>query len=133
MATDAVLTMLLKRYKREKMGVREPERRIFQVHRSYVRRHVCSVPGCQGHPIEFAHAKTRGSGGHDAQGVPLCLAHHHEQHSMGIESFQAKYKIDLFAIAAEFARTTTDKALRQALLEQPDIYSGRLASAAHAR
>ena len=52
---------------------------------------------------------------------------------MGIESFQAKYKIDLFAIAAEFARTTTDKALRQALLEQPDIYSGRLASAAHAR
>lgn len=107
--------MLPRKAKRSKMGVREPERRVFPTHRAFVRRHRCCVPGCAGAPIEFAHAKTRGSGGHDAQGVSLCLAHHREQHTIGIETFQARYGIDLFAIAARFAATTTDKALREAL------------------
>jgi hypothetical protein len=111
--------MLPKRYKREKMRVREPERRVYPTHRAHVRRHGCCVPGCSDGPIEFAHAKSRGAGGHDAQGVSLCRAHHHEQHSIGIETFQQKYKINLFAIAAEFARTTTDRALREAM-RQPD-------------
>ncbi|HUE14982.1 MAG TPA: hypothetical protein VMR25_12505 [Planctomycetaceae bacterium] len=104
-----------KKLKRAKMGVRPPERRIYQTHRAWVRRHSCSVPGCQDGPIEFAHAKSRGAGGHDAQGVPLCLKHHHEQHASGIETFQRKYKVDLFALAAHFAKTTTDRALIEAL------------------
>ncbi len=64
-------------------------------------------------PIEFAHAvKTRGAGGHDSGGVSLCTSHHHEQHAIGIETFQRRHGIDLSAIAAEFARLSPDKALR---------------------
>jgi hypothetical protein len=118
MAGDAALMLPGKRI-RAKMGVREPERRVFQTHRQFVRRHGCCVPRCQRQPIEFAHAKSRGAGGHDAQGVSLCVDHHKEQHTVGIETFQQKYKINLFAIAAEFARTTTDRALREAM-RQPD-------------
>jgi hypothetical protein len=106
-----------KRLKRPKMGVREPERRIFQVHRAFVRRHACSVPGCDRKPIEFAHVKTRGSGGHDKDGVSLCLEHHREQHSIGIETFQRRHGIDLWAVAAAFVRATPDKALREHLRE----------------
>jgi len=104
-----------KKLKRPRMGVRKPERRIFQVHQAFVRRHSCSVPGCQGLPIEFAHATSRGAGGHDRTGFSCCTEHHVEQHTIGIETFQRKYNIDLQAIAAEFARLTPDKALRQAI------------------
>ena len=99
------------------MGVREQERRTYPVHQAYVRRHSCSVPGCTGKPIELAHAKTRGSGGHDATGAPLCAEHHTEQHTIGINTFQSKYGIDLYATAAYFARNTTDRALREAIRE----------------
>jgi hypothetical protein len=109
--------MLPGRRTRPKMGVRKEPRRIFQTHRQFVRRHDCVVPGCHEGPIEFAHVKSRGAGGHDAQGISLCLAHHREQHQVGIMTFQARYGIDLFALAAEFARTTTDKALKAAMAD----------------
>ena len=122
------MQMLPSKRKRPRSGIERAPRRIYQTHRQFVRRHGCCVPNCQGLPIEFAHAKTRGSGGHDASGVSLCLVHHHEQHTLGIETFQAKYKVDLFALATEFARKTTDKALRLALQEDPSILNmGRLA------
>lgn len=109
------------RRQRERSGIERAPRRVFQTHRAFVRRHDCCVPGCADGPIQFAHAKSRGAGGHDSQGVALCLAHHREQHDIGIESFQKKYGIDLFAMAAEFCRRTTDKALREALQTDPAI------------
>lgn len=109
--------MLPPKRKRPSSGIERAPRREFPTHRAFVRRHDCSIPGCDGRPIDFAHVKTRGSGGHDAQGVSLCRTHHREQHDIGIETFQAKYKVDLFAIAAEFARKTTDRALRESLKE----------------
>lgn len=109
--------MLPSRRRRPKSGIERAPRRIYQTHRAFVRRHACCVSGCKEGPIEFAHAKSRGAGGHDVQGVSLCLKHHREQHQVGIATFQARYKIDLFAMAAEFARNTSDKALRAAMAD----------------
>lgn len=105
------------RRKKQKMGVREPERRVFLTHRQYVRRHSCCVPGCEDGPIRFHHVKTRGAGGGDETGVSLCETHHVLIHTIGIETFQARFGIDLWALAAEFARKTTDKAMREAMKE----------------
>ena len=103
------------------MGVREPEQRVYQAHRRFVRSHACCVPGCLDGPIDFHHVTTRGAGGSDKDGVGLChLPHHMEIHTIGIETFQAKYGIDLFALAAEFARRTTDKALRDAMRQRTE-------------
>ena len=107
----------LKKLPKQKMGAREVERRVYSVHRAFVRRHACVVPGCDGRPTEFAHVKTRGSGGHDSSGIALCSQHHKEQHSIGILTFQRRYGLDLWAIAAEFTRRTTDKALAEAIRE----------------
>ncbi len=55
-----------------------------------------------------AHVKSRGAGGHDrGNTVPLCHAHHHEQHTIGIESFQAQYRIDLKAEAKRIEEAYT--------------------------
>lgn len=54
--------------------------------------------GCLGIIIP-AHVKTRGAGGDDVGNVvPLCVKHHDEQHH-GIQSFEAKYGLDLAARA----------------------------------
>lgn len=107
--------MLPPRRKRPRSGIERAPRRVFPTHRNFVRKHSCCVPGCDGAPIEFAHVHSRGAGGHDASGVSLCLAHHREQHTIGIETFQAKYRIDLMKIASEFARATPDRAMREAM------------------
>lgn len=57
---------------------------------------------CAG-PIEAAHARSRGAGGDRYQLVPLCSAHHREQHSVGVRTFQTRHGIDLLAAAARIA------------------------------
>lgn len=59
----------------------------------------CSV--CSRGPVEIAHAKSRGAGGTSADTLPLCREHHHEQHAVGIRTFEAKYGIDMTAAAAQ--------------------------------
>jgi hypothetical protein len=103
---------------RPKMGVREPEQRTFPRHRKFVRSHSCCVPGCMGSPIDFHHLKTRGSGGGDDTGIGACRAHHAECHAIGISRFDAKYGVDLWALAAEFVRRSPDAALRAFLREK---------------
>lgn len=54
---------------------------------------------------ECAHVKSRGAGGDDIGNcVPLCRYHHQQQHALGIRSFQKKYGLDLYAIAADLGR-----------------------------
>ena len=56
---------------------------------------------------------------HDIFGVSLCRDHHVEQHSLGVDAFDRKYGIDLWALAAEFARRSPDAEMRATLkLEQ---------------
>lgn len=63
---------------------------------------------CGASPCDPAHVKSRGAGGTRRDLVPLCRAHHDEQHRTGILSFQRKYAIDLavqaMAIAARLDR-----------------------------
>ena len=109
--------MLPRKSKRPRMGVRDPVERTFSAHQRWVRSHQCVVLGCKDGPIQFAHVKSRGAGGGDWYGVALCLGHHREQHDIGIETFQRKYGIDLYELAAEFTRRTSDPKLRELMKE----------------
>lgn len=63
---------------------------------------------------EPAHTKTRGAGGKRWDLVPLSPLLHSEQHTMGIESFQAKYGVDLPALARRLWRLSPASALEEA-------------------
>ena len=84
-------------------------RRSFPGHRAWVRRHHCCVPGCDRRDIECAHVRGGADGGiglkpSDRWAISLCSRHHAEQHAIGEQSFEAKYGIDLAALARLFAR-----------------------------
>ena len=52
---------------------------------------------------------------HDIFGISLCRTHHDEQHRIGADAFGDKYQIDLWALAAEFARKSPDVEMRASL------------------
>jgi hypothetical protein len=91
---------------------REPRKRSSRTcaaHRSWVRRHRCSVPGCRQLPIECAHVRCGTDGGaglkpSDKWCISLCQAHHLEQHRIGELAFETKYDMDLVELTREFAR-----------------------------
>lgn len=77
-------------------------------HCNFVRDHDCCVPGCTARPIEVAHVRRNGSGAmsqkpSDRYTVSLCRDHHAESHR-GERTFEERYGIDLWALAAEFVR-----------------------------
>lgn len=78
-------------------------------HRAWVRRHDCSVRGCRRGPVHCAHVRNGTDGGaglkpSDKWTISLCELHHREQHRIGEKAFEAKYSLDLVALAREFAR-----------------------------
>lgn len=80
-------------------------------HRAWIRRHACSVRGCRRSPIECAHVRSGTDGGtglkpSDRWTISLCECHHLEQHRIGERAFEAKYDVDLVALATEFARAS---------------------------
>ena len=56
----------------------------------------CSFGACEPH-----HEPPRSCGGRDRDTVPLCTAHHVERHTIGVDSFNEKYGVDLRGLAAE--------------------------------
>lgn len=106
---------LPKRRKVVKSGILRGPQRFWPRHRRFVKSHCCVVPGCEATDIDFAHIKTVGSGGDDTGGVSMCRRHHAEQHTLGIETFQAKHGIDLWALAAAFVKASPDTAMREAI------------------
>ena len=71
---------------------------------AWVRSFPCSVPGCVVSPCDNAHSAGDGGMGRKASAryvLPLCRAHHREQHRVGVASFEAKYG---FRLADEAAR-----------------------------
>jgi len=40
----------------------------------------------------------------DRFSAPLCWRHHEEQHRLGHRAFDARYKVDMLAVANELAR-----------------------------
>lgn len=98
---------------------------LFEAHRKFVRSHQCSIPGCLGSPIEFAHLRTAANSGMgkkpaDFYGISLCARHHRLAHERG-HAMMAKEGgttlETLFAVAREFAERSPDKALRQHMKE----------------
>ena len=105
--------MLPRRLKRPKLGVHVPPRKVWPRHRRWVKSHGCCVPGCDATIVDFAHLRSATNAGmnqkpHDIFGVSLCRHRHVEQHSLGVDAFARKYGIDLWALAAEFARRSPD-------------------------
>lgn len=108
------------RLKRPSMGVRVPLQKIWPRHRRWVRSHGCCVPECQAVAVDFAHLRSAANAGkgqkpHDGFGVSLCRLHHDEQHRIGTRAFGHKYGIDLWDLAAEFARRSPDCEMRASL------------------
>lgn len=65
-------------------------------------------------PVECAHVKSRAAGGDDCGNiVPLCRAGHRELHTIGIRSFNKKYDLDLYAIAADLGRLYTRRTAKR--------------------
>ena len=111
---------LPEKLKRPKMGVQVPLQKIWPRHRRWVRAHGCCVPDCRALNVDFAHLRSAANAGmaqmpHDIFGVSLCRTHHDEQHRIGAEAFGDKYRIDLWALAAEFARRSPDWEMRASL------------------
>lgn len=95
--------------KRRLVPRRKKEARSCPAHRAWVRRHHCSVPRCEGFPIECAHVRGGTDGGQglkpsDRWTLSLCREHHAEQHRIGEVAFEGMYGIDMRAIARAFAQ-----------------------------
>lgn len=113
------------RKKPKKSGIQRAPRRVWNRHRKFIRSHCCCVPGCEDGPIEVAHVRTAANAGTglkpaDASSVSLCHAHHMESHSIGDDSFQRKYGIDLAKLAAEFTRRSPDWQMKDSLRTEGD-------------
>lgn len=111
---------LPERLERPRMGVRVVVQKIWPRHRRWVKAHGCCVPGCEAQSVDFAHLRSAANAGkgekpHDIFGVSLCRVHHDEQHRIGADAFGKKYQIDLWALAAEFARRSPDWEMRASL------------------
>lgn len=68
-----------------------------QAHMNFVRSFACSVPGCQGMPIEAAHVRIGSGAGigqkpDDWRATPLCKDHHVQQHTIGERTFWETYQ-----------------------------------------
>lgn len=96
-------------------------------HCNFVRSHHCIVPGCDGMPIEVAHVRNGSDAGmgrkpSDWFTVSMCRDHHAEQHRIGEGPFERAHRIDLHALAAEFAAESPKAA--QIRIEQQERRHG---------
>lgn len=98
---------LPQRRKKPKMGTRDDGRIRSNGHLQWVRlQWECAAAGhgnCNG-KIQAAHVRKGTDGGlgvkpSDCWVIPLCAAHHAEQHALGEDTFAAKYGLDLHATA----------------------------------
>lgn len=103
--------MIPKRKKRAKMGLREPSQIRCQGHIQWIRGFPCSIElhgdhVCTGR-IEAHHMREGSNGGvglkcDDSTCVPLCSHAHQNFHSMGVDTFQTRYHIDLVKTSKVF-------------------------------
>lgn len=119
------MTRLPPRRKRPKSGIERGVQRVWPRHRYFLRGYGCVVDGCEREPVEVSHIRTAANAGtavrpHDWNAVPMCGgigpdSHHAEYHLRGHKSFEAKYRLDLLALAAAFAARSTDTAMKEAM------------------
>lgn len=123
--------MIPKLRKRPKMMVREPSIIRAPTYLAFVRRHHCTCveidpTGCGGE-IEAAHVRRGTDGGigmkpSDCYALPLCSEHHAEQHRIGEQSFEKKYRFSMRQVADRLWRkwiTTTEAGKKFAASHAP--------------
>lgn len=114
---------LPKKRVRVRSGIMRAPKRIWLRHRRFVRSHQCCVRGCPTpHVVDLAHLRSVAEGAgtglkpHDRFTVSLCRRHHNEEEACGPDAFGDRHGIDLWAIAAELVRRSTDVQMRLALM-----------------
>jgi hypothetical protein len=133
---------VLQRRKRTKHGLKPGHEREWPKHLRFVRGFKClacnhapppteygHVNAIRPHPIEAAHVRVGTDGGtglkpSDWWTIPLCPAHHEEQHGMAEADFQVKYRLDMKREARKLAGMSTDKDMKAAMREQLDKAKG---------
>jgi len=72
--------------------------------REWIRAQACAIcpSGKQSSPTECAHVHTKRNAGDDHNLVPLCKAHHAEQHRVGVQTFATQHGVDLEARAVAY-------------------------------
>lgn len=115
--------------KRKKLRLNYAPRTDYPKHRKFVRSRVCIVPGCSmAAPIEAAHVRkglpaetpswARGGTSYkpmDAFCFPACHSHHHQQHSVGEETFARMHGVNLLKEALDLARNSPVPEIREFL------------------
>jgi hypothetical protein len=76
-------------------------------HLKFVRSFACSIPGCNGRPIEAAHIRLGAHAGmsqkpDDSRAISLCTDHHRQAHNKGEETFAAMYQLDYDKLITHF-------------------------------
>jgi len=101
---------LIRRRKKQKMGLRESAVIRCPAHLAFVRSHECAVKNefCSDR-IEAAHVRIGTDGGtslkpSDCYTIALCSYHHRAQHQHGEATFAHHYKINMKEIAADLWR-----------------------------
>jgi len=117
------MTRLPARRKAARSGIQRAPERMWPRHRKFFRSHGCCVPYCANSRIEIHHLRSAANAGtaikpHDQYIVSLCDEHHAEFHTIGVETIQARYGIDLWALAEEFTRSSPDVEMRASLLRE---------------
>ena len=113
---------------KRKFGIRKPSTHHNADHRAWIRTRACLVSNadCRAQDVQCCHVR-EGTDGYlggkpsDFWCWPGCFYHHTEQHNIGEKSFQAKYRLDLKAVALDFAWMSPIKATREAVA----IYEAR--------
>lgn len=97
--------MIPKRRPKIRMNVRPPERARSPGHLAWVRGHECAASTVlcagktQAHHVRVEGDGTTGLKPGDDKAVPLCQHHHERGHAIGWKAFEARYRVDLTAMA----------------------------------
>ena len=109
---------------KKKSGIRPPSTHRNAEHRAFIRRFACLISNadCRGHLVQCCHVREGTDGWlggkpSDYWCWPGCFHHHDEQHRIGEKSFQAKYRVDLKAVALDLARKSPVQSTREAVAE----------------
>ncbi len=83
---------------------------------AWLRLRPCAIEGCTGHgKIEAAHVDYAGGKGvgtkvADRHAIPLCAAHHRDQHRIGWAAFEGLYRINALSMADAYWRAWPGRA-----------------------
>jgi hypothetical protein len=114
----------IRKVKKVRSGIERAVKRIWPRHRKFLRKFDCMLAavdpgGCEGE-IDIHHLRSAANDGealtpHDWHAVRLCRGHHSYAHDKGADTARRRFGVDLWAVAAELVRQSTDTDMKQAM------------------